>query len=64
MRLGFVPAGALTVHRGDSLSDRSGNGDDGGSEDDVLADGGMDGAEAAELRERLNKLFGAGGGGI
>jgi len=63
LRLGFVPAGALSVQR---------PGADGGegavveetTDEDVLADGDMDAEEAAAMREKLNKLFQSGGGSL
>lgn len=61
MRMGFVPAGSLSLSRGDSLSEVGEEGGDDGN--DVLADGGMDEGEASALREKLNKLFETGGGG-
>lgn len=59
MRMGFVPAGSLSLSRGDSLS-KAGSAADGGgadNDDDVLADGGMDEREASAMREKFNKLF-------
>ncbi|KAK1860226.1 hypothetical protein I4F81_002815 [Pyropia yezoensis] len=61
MRMGFVPAGSLSLSRGDWLSEVGEEGGDDGN--DVLADGGMDEGEASALREKLNKLFETGGGG-
>lgn len=52
MRMGFVPAGSLSLSRGDSLS-KAGSAADGGgadNDDDVLADGGMDEREASAMR--------------
>lgn len=65
MRMGFVPAGSLSLSRGDSLAE-AGSAADGGvvdHDDDVLADGGMDEREASAMREKLNKLFETDGGG-
>lgn len=62
--MGFVPAGSLSLSRGDSLSEAGVAGEDGNvGDDDVLADGGMDEREASALRDKLNKLFETGGGG-
>lgn len=67
MRMGFVPAGSLSLSRGDSLPEAREAGEDGdGGNDgdgDVLADGGMDEREASALRDKFNKLFETGGGG-
>lgn len=65
MRMGFVPAGSLSLSRGDSLAEAGSPADGGGANNDydVLADGGMDEREASAMREKLNKLFEAGGGG-